>query len=481
MPRRRLLLTVLAGLILVLTACSIGPKYQKPALQVPSAYKEAPAPGAQPMSGWKVAQPRDDAPRGQWWEIFQDAALNALAEQVNVSNQTIAAAEARLRSAHAAIRVAHAALFPTVTGGAEIMGFRQSTNRAPGGNSSGDSRANYLLPLDGSYDPDLWRRNRLNVDANRANAQASAADLETVRLSLHAELAVSYFTLRGLDGQKQLLDLTIDAFERALELTLNRYNQGVASRVEVEQARTQLEGTRAQAIDLGVQRARLEHAIAVLIGKPPAEITIPPASMTAQPPAIPSDLPSELLERRPDIAAAERRVAAANAQIGVTQAAFFPAMTLSAGIGVNSSSVLNLFSWPSFLWSVGSTLTQVVFDGGRRKALTAAAQADYDATVAAYRQTVLNAFQDVEDNLAALRILEAEAQQQENVVKTAETALILAINRYKGGVTTYLEVIIAQSAALTAKRTAVEITTRRMAAAVLLIQALGGGWQGLSM
>jgi NodT family efflux transporter outer membrane factor (OMF) lipoprotein len=480
MPRRRLLLTSLACLTLALTACSIGPPYQKPAVQVPAAYKEAPLPGMPPMSGWKVAQPGDDVSRGKWWELFQDAELNALAEQVDISNQNIAVAEARLRGARAAVRVARAGLYPTVTGGAEIMGLRQSANRASGADSSGGTRANYLLPIDGSYTLDLWGRNRLNVEANTANAQASAAELETVRLDVHTELAINYFILHGLDGQKQLLDLTIAAFERALELTLNRYNQGVASRIEVEQARTQLENTRVQAIDLGVQRARLEHAMAVLIGKPPAEFTMPPAPIAVPPPAIPAELPAALLERRPDIAAAERRVAAANAQIGIAQTAFFPTVTLSAGIGLESSNLANLFSWPSFIWSLGSSLAHVLFDGGRRQALTAEVQADYDATVAAYRQTVFTAFQDVEDNLAALRILEEEAQQQAKAVQAAETALLLALNRYKGGVATYLEVIVAQSAALSTARAAVDLLTRRMTTAVLLIKALGGSWQGLS-
>jgi NodT family efflux transporter outer membrane factor (OMF) lipoprotein len=274
--------------------------------------------------------------------------------------------------------------------------------------------------------------------------------------------------------------VTVATYEKALELTLNRYDQGIVSQGDVAQARTQLETTRAQATDVGVQRAQFEHAIAILIGKPPAEFTMPPAPMTVPPPAIPAGLPSELLERRPDIAAAERRVASANAQIGMAQAAFFPAVTLSAAVGLESSNLLSLFSWPSLAWSVGSTLMHIAFDGGRRQAVTEQAQAAYDATVATYRQTVLTAFQGVEDNLAALRILEEEAQQQDNAVKAAETALTLALNRYKGGVTTYLEVITAQSTALAAERTAVDLATRRMTAAVLLIKALGGNWRASS-
>jgi NodT family efflux transporter outer membrane factor (OMF) lipoprotein len=432
------------------------------------------------MSGWKVAQPSDDVPRGKWWEIFQDAELNILAEQVDVSNQNIATAEARLRGALATIRVARAALFPTITGTATAAGSRQSENRASSGSGASGTNADNQLLLAGSYEVDFWGRNRLNIAASIANAQASAADLETVRLNSQTELAVSYFSLHGLAAQKQLLELTIAALERALELTMNRYNQGVASRAEVEQARTQLENVRAQVIELGVQRAQFEHAIAILIGKPPSAVTISLASGTMQPPPIPADLPSELLERRPDIAAAERRVAAANAQIGIARAAFFPTITLRASVGLESTSLANLFSWPSLLWSVGSTLVQTVFDAGRRQALTEEAQATYDATVAIYRQTVLTAFQSVEDNLAILRILEAEAQQQDKVVQAAEAALLLALNRYKGGVTTYLEVVTVQSAALAAARTAVDLLTRRMTAAVLLIRALGGGWQGFA-
>ena len=495
MWRSHLRLAVLTCITLTITACMVGPKYQKPAVQVPAGFKE--------LNGWKVAQPNDDIPRGKWWEIFQDSQLNALAEQIEVSNQNIAVAEAQLRSARAAINVTRAALFPTVTGRVTLAGSRPSLSRAGAGqNASEAPRADYLLPsIEASYEVDVWGRIRHNIAANIASAQASAADLETARLSLQADLAVNYFTLLGLDAQKQLLDLTIAAFERAVELTTNRYNQGVASQIEVLQARTQLESTRALAIDVGVQRARFEHAIAILIGKPPAEFSLPPTAAPVRlpeiptglsvqpsdipgglpvlvpPPPIPAGLPSELLERRPDIAAAERRVAVANEQIGIAQAAFFPTVSLTAAVGLESSSLTNLFSLPSVLWSLGSTLTQIAVDAGRRQAVTEQARAAYDATVATYRQTVLTAFQSVEDNLAALRILEEEAQQQDKAVKTAETTLLIALNRYRGGVTTYLEVITAQSAALTAERTAVDLWTRRMTAAVLLIRALGGSWK----
>jgi NodT family efflux transporter outer membrane factor (OMF) lipoprotein len=477
MQRRHLLLGFLSCMALAMTACTVGPQYQRPTVQVPSAYKELPPSSVKESSAWKVAQPKDEEPRGPWWEVFGEPRLNALAAQVDVSNQNIASAEAQFRNARAAIRVARADLFPTITGSATLTRSHLSANAPSGGQGSSRTQADYQLPLDLSYELDVWGRIRRNIESSIANAQATAADLETVRLSMQAELAVDYFSLQGLDGQKQLLDLTAVAFEKALELTLARYNQGVASQIDVAQARTQLETTRAQAIDVGVQRAQFEHAIAILIGKPPAELSIPAAPIGIQLPAIPAALPSELLERRPDIAAAERRVAVANAQIGIAQAAFFPTITLNASVGVASSSLANLFTWPSLLWAVGSSLTQTLFDAGQRKGLTDEARAAYDSSVATYRQTVLTAFQGVEDNLAALRILEGEAKQQDNAVKAAETSLRLAIEQYKGGIATYLQVITAQSAALTDEITAVNILTRRMTAAVQLIQALGGGWR----
>ena len=476
MQRGHLPLACLACLLLMSTACTVGPQYQRPEVQVPTDYKESPPASFKVADGWKAAQPSDDVSRGQWWEVFQSPELNALEEQVDVSNQTLAVAEAQLRGARAAIGVAQAALFPTVTASASVTGSRQSLNRPGATNPSSATRADYVLPLDASYEIDVWGRIRRNVEASTASAQASAADLETARLSIHAELAVDYFVLRGLDAQRQLLDFTITAFEKALELTINRYNAGIASQIEVLQARTQLENTRAQAIDLGVQRAQFEHAIAILLGRPPTGFSLPPAPITVLPPAIPVGLPSELLERRPDIAAAERRMAVANAQIGIAQAAFYPTVTLRSLIGLESSSLTNLFSWPSALWSFGAAVVEIAFDGGRRQAVTEQARAAYDATVALYRQTVLTAFQGVEDTLSTLRILEEEAAQQAKAVQTAEAALLLAINRYKGGITTYLEVIVVQSAALTAERVALDLLTRRMTATVLLIKALGGMW-----
>ena len=480
MQRGHLPLVCLVCLVLTITACTIGPQYQRPEARVPTAYKELPPASFKAADGWKVAQPNDEAPRGKWWEVFQSPELNALEEQVDISNQTLAVAEAQLRGARAAIGVARAALFPTVTGTASAIGAHQSENRPGVTDPSSKTRADYLLSLEASYEFDVWGRIRRSVEASTASAQASAADLETARLSIHAELAVNYFALRGLDAQRQLLDFAITAFEKALELTTNRYNAGIASQIEVLQARTQLENTRAQAIEVGVQRALFEHAIAILLGKPPADFSLPPSPIAVLPPAIPIGLPSELLERRPDIAAAERSVAAANAQIGIAQAAFYPTVSLRSIVGLESSSLTNLFSWPSALWSLGASVVEIVFDGGRRQAVTEQTQAAYDATVAIYRQTVLTAFQGVEDTLSTLRILEEQAAQQAKAVQAAEAALLLAINRYKGGITTYLEVVIVQNAALTAQRVALDLLTSRMTATVLLIRALGGMWEASS-
>jgi NodT family efflux transporter outer membrane factor (OMF) lipoprotein len=319
------------------------------------------------------------------------------------------------------------------------------------------------------------------VEANREQAQASAGDLATVNLSMHADLALDYFQARSFDAEEQLLNSTVKQYEQALQLTQSQFRGGIASEVEVEQATTQLETVRGAAIDVGVLRAQYEHAVAILIGKPPAEFSLPPLPLTAPPPSIPVSVPSELLERRPDIAAAERRVAAANAQIGVAKSAYYPSINLGGGGGLESANLGNLLNGPSGLWSIGLSAAVTVFDGGRRRALTDQALAGYDYQVAAYRQSVLTGFQQVEDNLAAVRILEHEAQVQDEAVAAAQRSLALSIKRYKGGVTTYLEVITAQNADLTDEVTSVNILGRRMANTVLLIQALGGGWDRSSL
>jgi NodT family efflux transporter outer membrane factor (OMF) lipoprotein len=461
-------------------ACTVGPKYQRPSPPpVPAAYKEAPPAGFGDVAGWKEAQPNDGALRGKWWEVFKDPLLNSLEEQVDVSNQNLKQSEAQYRSALAAIRVTRAGLFPTVTGGASVTGGQNSSNLGTGLKSS--PTANLQLPVQFSYEADVWGRVRSALEGNVASAQASAADLETARLSIHALLAQDYLQLRGLDTQKDLLQSTVAAYEKALELTTNRYKQGVVSKLDVVQAQTQIENTKAQLIDTGVLRAQFEHSIAALLGKTPADLSIAPVTLTAQPPAIPGVLPAALLERRPDIAGAERRVAAANAQIGVAKAAFYPAIGFNASVGLQSSSLLNWFTWPGRFWSLGPTLAQTLFEAGGRKAVTEQALAAYDGTAAAYRQSVLTAFQEVEDNLSALRILEQEAQQQKLAVDSAALTTELSLNQYKGGITTYLQVITAQAIELGDRRTAVDLVTRRMVASVGLIQALGGGWDATQL
>jgi NodT family efflux transporter outer membrane factor (OMF) lipoprotein len=464
-------------------ACAVGPDYKKPSAPVPAAFKEeqppAGAAGAD-IAQWKRAEPQDDASRGKWWELFEDPDLNALEEQVNISNQNIAQAEAQFRGARAAVRGARADFFPTVTASASVtrsQGSRAGPAAAASSSTPNGPTTVYALPVDLSYEVDVWGRVRRGVQASVASAQASAADLETVRLTMHAELALDYFELRGIDTQKQLLDANVAAYEKALQMTMNRFNQGVVSGVDVAQAQTLLETTRAQATDLGVARAQLEHAIATLIGKAPADFTFRPAPGLPGPPVIPVTMPSELLERRPDIAAAERRAAAANAQIGVATSAFFPRLLLAATGGYESSRLADWFSLPSRFWSIGPSLVATIFDGGKRRAGVEQAQASYDAAIAVYRLDVLTSFQDVEDNLATLRILAAEATQQAAAVVAAERSLTIARNRYLAGTTTYLEVVTAQAIALSNERTAVDIQTRRMTAAVNLIKALGGGWR----
>ena len=457
-----------AAVVLLCAGCMVGPDYFKPSVPMTATYKED--------QGWKLARPSDTIPRGKWWEIFGDPQLNALEEQVSEANQNVKVAEAHFRQARALIGFARAGLFPTVSAGFSASSLRDSTNRPFVTSANGASTGDFLLTGDISYEIDLWGRIRRSVTAAREEAQATAGDLESARLSIQAELAVDYLELRSADAQQRLLNDTVQAFKEALQLTINRFEGGAAPKSDVAQTQTQLETTQVQATDIAVQRAQLEHAIAVLIGKPPAEFSLPPAPLDLQPPDIPAGLPSELLERRPDIAAAERRVAEANEQIGIAKAAYFPTVTLNALLGLESSSIRNLGGWQSFLWAVGSSLAQTIFDGGRRRATSEAALANYDATVASYRQATLDAFQQVEDNLAALRILEQETQQQERAVVSARESLQLFTNRYKGGVDNYLQVITAQTVALTNERNQVDIMRRRMDASVLLVKALGGGW-----
>jgi NodT family efflux transporter outer membrane factor (OMF) lipoprotein len=460
---------LLLATVLQLAGCAVGPKYKTPAGPAPPAYQE--------MGNWKTAQPNDHNLGGNWWELFQDSQLNSLEQQINVSNQNLKAATAQYQQARAALRYQRADYYPTITANPSATRSRYSNNRPPQSSIfNGITFNDFILPLDLSYQTNAWGRVSHNVESYRAQAQASAADLAVVNLSLHASLAIDYFAARTLDAEEKLLKDTVAQYEQALQLNLDRYNGGLASEVEVEQARTILETTRAQMIDIGVARAQYEHAVAILIGRPPAGFSLPPLPLTTPPPPIPVGVPSELLERRPDIAGAERRVASANAQVGLAKTAYYPLVNIVGEGGFNSGTITTLLQGPSAIWSIGLSASVTIFDVGRRRALSEEAKAGYDSSVASYRETVLIAFQQVEDNLAALRILEQEAGTQATAVQAAQRSLSLSTTRYEGGVTSYLEVITAQNAALSDEVTAVNILGRRMASAVLLIEALGGGW-----
>lgn len=462
--------------VAALPSCTAGPDYVRPTAPVPIAFKES--------EGWKIAQPRDAAIAPGWWKLFDDPQLSALEEQVVVSNQNVLAAEARLRQARALIQGARAGYYPSVTSGASVTRSRRSGSLSTADNDSistgrgggSGSVTAYSLPIELSWEADLWGRIRRSVEANRGSAQASEADLAAAQLSAQAELAQNYFLLRSQDVQKQLLEETVASYQKSLDLTRNRYSSGVAARADLLQAEAQLKTTRAQAIDLGVRRAQLENAIALLIGRPASSFSVAVVPLVVVFPEIPAGLPSQLLERRPDIASAERRMAAANAQIGVARAAYFPSVQLGASVGLEALNLADWFSWPSRFWAVGPALAETLFDGGLRRSQTEQARAAYEETVAAYRQTVLAAFQEVEDNFAALRILEAEAQAQEDAVKASRESLEIGLNQYRAGIVSYLDVIVLQSTALANQRAAVDILGRRLSASVLLIKALGGGW-----
>jgi NodT family efflux transporter outer membrane factor (OMF) lipoprotein len=440
----------------------IGPKYQRPGAAAPPAFKEA------PPAGWKEAQPNDGALRGNWWKVYNDPRLDALEDQVSISNQNVLAAEAQFREAKAAVRIARAGLFPTVTAAPS------ATDSGTGTPSS--VRRVYTIPVDLGYQIDVWGSIRRGVAANSALAQASAAQLGNARLLYQAELAADYFQIQGLDASQQLLEATVKSYERNVQLTQDRFDGGVASQGDVALAQTQLETARVQLADLGVDRAQFEHAIAVLTGKPPSDLSIPTAPNQAPPPVSSIGIPSTLLERRPDVAAAERQVAAANEQIGIAKAAFYPSLNFSAGAGLETTVIGDLFTWPSRFWSVGPQLAETLFEGGKRRAQVKLTEAAYDATVANYRQTVLTAFQQVEDSLAQLRILSDEGVIAGRAVKAAQQSLDISTDQYRGGLANYLQVITAQTSLLQNQRSVVDILTRRMAASVSLIQALGGGW-----
>ncbi len=460
---------ILVFLPLLFAACTVGPDYIRPTPveTMPTAFKE--------LNGWKLAQPQDGKIAERWWELYNDPILSSLVEQVVISNLNIASAEAQYRQARALVEGAKAGFFPSLTAGVSASRSHKSGN-VSAGNSKGATSSDFQLPLDLSWELDLWGRIRRGVEASQAGAQASAADLAAVTMSVQAELAGNYLQLRTQDAQRMLLDDTATLYRKSLELTRKRYEAGVAPHTDVLQAETLLRSIEAQAIDLGVQRAQSEHAIALLIGKPPALFSLPSTSLVNTVPPIPTGLPSELLERRPDIASAERKMAAANAQIGIANAAYYPAIRLSATAGLEAANLPSWFSWPSRFWGVGTAVSGAVFDGGRREAQSDQAKAAYDGTVASYRETVLTAFQEVEDNLAALRIMDEESAVQDQAVRTAQQVVKITTNQYQAGTVAYLNVLIAQTTSLANQRTALGIAGRKLAASVLLIKALGGGW-----
>jgi NodT family efflux transporter outer membrane factor (OMF) lipoprotein len=457
----------------LLTGCDFAPAYHTPDMPAPDAYKEAVSTDV--AAAWQPASPADTMPRGPWWEIFGDTGLNELEAKVAGANQDIKAAVARFDQARAAAASARAAYFPTVTGTGAADRNQASATVA----NARPTRVynDFSLGLDFSYELDLWGRVRNSVAAATATASASESDLAAVDLSTHAELASDYFTLRGDDARQATLDQTVQAYEQALTLTTSRFKGGAGAESDVDQAETQLETAKTEAADLRLQRAQLEHAIAILVGVPASQFTLPPAQFAESPPAIAAGLPASLLERRPDVAAAERRAAAANAQIGVARAAFFPTISLGAILGTESQSTAQLFATPSRMWTLGPSATLPLFDAGARSAAEDEAVAVYDENAADYRQTVLGAYRDVEDNLVALDQLASEAVSQDKAVAAAERALAQAHYRYTGGIVTYLEVVSSQNAALQAELSAADIRARRMIASVLLVKALGGGWE----
>jgi NodT family efflux transporter outer membrane factor (OMF) lipoprotein len=475
-------LSALLVLSPLLAGCDLAPKYSRAPVDTPPAYKE--------LDGWKLAEPQDGALKGKWWELFGDPELNALEEQVDVSNQNIASAAAAFLVARAMVKEARAQLFPTVTASPGVTWSRPSStlnfvaggSAGAGGTGGTGSKtsigtfAEYTLPFDASYEIDLWGKLRNQVKANVYAAQASAADLANIRLTAQAEVAVDYFNLRSQDAQKKLLDDTVKAYRDSLELTRALFETGIDNEEALSQAQTQLDTTIAQDTNLGILRAQYEHAIAVLIGKPPASLSIPFKALDTNPPVIPVAVPSALLERRPDVAAGERSMAQANVQIGIARAAYFPSLTLSASLGLESSQIAQWFTWPSRFFSAGPQISETLYDGGLRRATVQQYRANYDETIANYRQDVLTAFQQVEDNLAALRILDEEYQQQDVAVKSAQNTLRLALDRYRLGLDPYLNVITAETALLSNQETEVTLRMQQMQSSVQLIEALGGGW-----
>ncbi len=468
--------------LLVLQGCVVGPKYHRPSADTPGTFKEVTPEDLKKMDGWKVAQPQDSALHGKWWEIFGDPQLNTLEEQVSISNQNVASAFATFMAARALVREARAQYFPTASVAPSITRQHQpsSLGIVPSA-ASGTTFTEYSLPFDASWTPDLFGRVRNTVRAGVANAQASAADLENTRLTAQAELAVDYFQVRGQDALKQLLDATVVAYAESLKLTQALYETGIDSDESVAQAETQLEATQALDTNLGILRAQYEHAIALLVGKPASSFSIAVEPLKTPPPAIPFGVPSQLLERRPDVAANERLMAQANAQIGVAVAAYYPTVTLSASFGLESTKPSSWFTWPSRIWSVGPAISELIYDGGLRRATVEQYRAQYDETVANYRNTVLTAFQQVEDNLSGLRILSQEIQEQDVAIRSAQRSLKLATDRYRLGIDPYLNVITAETALFSNQQTAVNLRIQQIVDSVQLVEALGGGWDASTL
>ncbi len=463
----KLLLGAALGTLLVSSGCRmVGPNYKLPTAPVPTAFKE------KPPDGWKEAQPNDAALKGKWWEVYNDPKLNALEEQVSISNQNVLQAEAQYRAARADVVVARSALYPTVTAGPAVGATQGGTNLTP---SSGVFRS-FQIPFDVSYQVDLWGAIRRNVRANAETAQATEAQLENIKLTYQADLAQDYFQLHGTDGDIALLQSTVDSYAGYLKLTQARHTSGIASGADVAQAQTQLDSAKEQLIDFGVARTQYEHAIAILIGKPPSELTIAPEPIKNEPPQVPVALPSTLLERRPDIAISERQMAALNEQVGIAEAAYYPSLTIGGGLGLASSSFVNLFTWAGRFWTASASLSETLYDAGKRRGQLDLAKANFDAGMAGYRQTVLTAFQQVEDNLSALRILEQETGATNETVQAAQTALDITTAQYKAGTANYLQVETQQTALFAEQEALVNLLTRRMVSSVLLVEALGGGW-----
>jgi NodT family efflux transporter outer membrane factor (OMF) lipoprotein len=459
-----------------LAGCAVGPDYHRPSAPVPERFKEA--------EGWKPAEPREAASGSPWWSVFDDPMLDDLEKQVEISNQTLKMSEAAWRQAVALANAAGATLWPTLEMDASAVRSQAAANAAQTGTGNQVTGTKqrpaplnvFSLVAEVSWDFDIWGRIRRTIESDVANAKASEADLAAARLSAQAALATDYVAVRVNDEQKHLLDETIEAFKRALQITENQYKAGIVAKADVITAQTQLEGAQSQALGLGVQRSQLEHAIAVLIGRSPAELTIAPGSLGAAIPVAPVGVPSTLLERRPDIAEAERRMAAANAQIGIAIAAYFPQLTLNGSYGFTSTAVSGLIQTPNNLWSFGGTAAGTLLDFGARRYQARQARAAYDAAVASYRQTVLNAFQQVEDQLVALRILEEQARVAQRTVESANVAVRLTLNQYEAGTVAYTAVVTAQTIALADAQSLLEIRQGRLSASIALIHALGGGW-----